>query len=119
MASRSRPAPGAGTPSAFSRVSLALKVLAGLIVLLVVAFVILTIADNGSDDSSKVESSSTAAPKGPPATTASRVGTLRAGGVSLLPVPAGGINRLIGRTVSGRRLTVQSVASRKGFWVGT
>jgi hypothetical protein len=51
-------------------------------------------------------------------------GTLTAGGTALLPLsgaagPDAALTALVGRPVTGQAVTVQSVPSDEGFWIGT
>jgi hypothetical protein len=78
-----------------------LWLLLGLLALAIVVALLIALLSGGNDSKS------------------ASAGTLKSGGQALLPVPQSGLRPLVGKSVSGNGVRVQSVVAHEGFWVGT
>jgi hypothetical protein len=79
-----------------------LWLLLGLLALAAIIAILLIALIGGDDDSQSASA-----------------GTLKSGDRALLPVPRSGLRPLVGQTVTGDGVRVQSVVRHEGFWVGT
>jgi hypothetical protein len=78
-----------------------LPLLLGLLVAALLAILLISLISGDDDNSS------------------SEAGRLNAGDAQLLPPPAGGLSREVGKTATGKDVVVQSVNGNEGFFVGS